>query len=55
MGDLRTMFETIKNGNKAVQDIMERQAAENKENAKELGRMKADIQAGALNSRPTPN
>lgn len=55
MGDLRTMFETIKNGNKAVQDIMERQAAENKENAKELERMKADIQAGALNSMPTPN
>jgi uncharacterized protein YaaN involved in tellurite resistance len=55
MGDLRTMFETIKNGNKAVQDIMERQAAENKENAKELERIKADIQAGALNTMPTPN
>ena len=55
MGDLRTMFETIKNGNKAVQDIMERQAAENKENAKELELMKADIQAGALNTMPTPN
>ena len=55
MADLRTMYETIKNGNIAARQIMEQQAAENKENAKELERMKAEIQAGSLNGLPTPN
>lgn len=54
MADLRTMYETIKNGNIAARQIMEQQAAENKENAKELERMKAEIQAGSLNGLPTP-
>ena len=55
MADLRTMYKTIKNGNIAARQIMEQQAAENKENAKELERMKAEIQAGSLNGLPTPN
>lgn len=55
MADLRTMYETIKNGNIAARQIMEQQAAENKENAKELERMKTEIQAGSLNGLPTPN
>lgn len=54
IADLRTMYETIKNGNIAARQIMEQQAAENKENAKELERMKAEIQAGSLNGLPTP-
>lgn len=55
METLRKVYSTIKNGTENTQRVMREQEEQNKENAKDLERLKSDIQSGSLNVLQAPN
>lgn len=55
METLRKVYSTIKNGIENTQRVMREQEEQNKENAKDLERLKSDIQSGSLNVLQAPN
>ena len=55
METLRKVYTTIKNGTENTQRIMREQEEQNKENTKDLERLKSDIQSGSLNVLQAPN
>ena len=52
---LRKVYTTIKNGTENTQRVMREQEEQNKENTKDLERLKSDIQSGSLNVLQAPN
>ncbi len=55
METLRKVYSTIKNGTENTQRVMREQEEQNKENTKDLERLKSDIQSGSLNVLQAPN
>jgi toxic anion resistance family protein len=55
METLRKVYTTIKNGTENTQRVMREQEEQNKENTKDLERLKSDIQSGSLNVLQAPN
>lgn len=55
METLRKVYSTIKNGTESTQRVMREQEEQNKENTKDLERLKSDIQSGSLNVLQAPN
>lgn len=55
METLRKVYTTIKNGTENTQRVMREQEEQNKENTKDLERLKSDIQSGSLNILQAPN
>lgn len=55
METLRKVYSTIKNGTENTQRVMREQEEQNKENTKDLERLKSDIQSGSLNILQAPN
>lgn len=55
METLRKVYSTIKNGTENTQRVMREQEEQNKENTKDLERLKSDIQSGSLNVLQVPN
>ena len=55
METLRKVYTTIKNGTENTQRVMREQEEHNKENTKDLERLKSDIQSGSLNVLQAPN
>ena len=55
MEALRKVYTTIKNGTENTQRVMREQEEQNKENTKDLERLKSDIQSGSLNVLQAPN
>lgn len=54
METLRKVYSTIKNGTENTQRVMREQEEQNKENTKDLERLKSDIQSGSLNVLQAP-
>lgn len=55
METLRKVYTTIKNGTENTQRVMREQEEQNKENTKDLERLKSDIQSGSLNVLQAPS
>lgn len=55
METLRKVYTTIKNGTENTQRVMREQEEQNKENTKDLERLKSDIQSGSLNVLNAPS
>lgn len=55
METLRKVYSTIKNGTENTQRVMREQEEQNKENTKDLERLKSDIQSGSLNILNAPS
>lgn len=55
METLRKVYSTIKNGTENTQRVMREQEEQNKENTKDLERLKSDIQSGSLNVLNAPS
>ena len=55
METLRKVYSTIKNGTENTQRVMREQEEQNKENTKDLERLKSDIQSGSLNVLQAPS